>query len=125
MDQLHRYFLCFGDSGSATPSEGFLTSFGFDVQTKPCHSEAFRHNFHSLNIPILSRKPVRMGLQPKHKNFNKTLLFCVCKSFSRYKDKDCMKDVTVIRSIPVLHAEKFVPTLFSPVAFTLRKLVDT
>ena len=31
---------------------------------------------------------------------------------SRYKDKDCVTDVTFIRSIPVLHAENSVPMLF-------------
>ena len=50
---------------------------------------------------------------------NKTLLFRVCKSFSRYRDKDCVKNVTFIRSIPVLHAENSVPTLF----FSGRKVI--
>ena len=63
-----------------------------------------------------------MGVQPKRKHFNKTLLFFDCKSNSRYKDNDCVTDVTFIQSVPVLHAENSVPTL-SPVAFTPRKVI--
>ena len=37
----------------------------------------------------------------KHKNSYKTLLFCVCKNFSSYKDKVYMKDVIVTQSVPV------------------------
>ena len=49
---------------------------------------------------------------PRHQNFTQTLLFRVCKGFSCYQDKDGMKDVTYIRSIPVSDAENSVPTLF-------------
>ena len=64
----------------------------------------------------------RGKVPPKHKNFNKTLPFCVCKSFSRYKDKDCMTDVTFIRSIPVLLAEEnLYRRYFSLVACNARK----
>ena len=37
----------------------------------------------------------------------KKLVFCDCMSNLRYKDEDCMKDVTFIRSLPVLQAQKF------------------
>ena len=65
-----------------------------------------------------------MGLQTKYKHFNKTLLFRMCKSHSRFDDKDCIKDVTFIKSIPVLHVENSVPTLFSPVASDMTSNLD-
>ena len=71
------------------------------------------HTISSLQkVPILSHKPLRMGVQPEHKLFNKTLVIFECKSNLRYKDKDCMTDVTLIRSISVLHVENSVLTLF-------------
>ena len=53
-----------------------------------------------------------MGIQPQQKHFDRTLLFCDCKSKSHHKDKDCMKDITLIQFIPVLHAENSVPMLY-------------
>ena len=46
-----------------------------------------------------------MGVQPKHEHLNKTLMFCTCKSNSHYKEKNCMKGVTFIQSVPVLQVE--------------------
>ena len=77
------------------------------------------HHFFSL-LPTL-----RIGVQPKYKHLNKTLLFFDYKSNSRYKDQYCMPDVTFIRSVPALHAEKSIPTLFSPVSRSLRKVTYT
>ena len=68
--------------------------------------------FSLLKIPILSYKPLRMGVQTKHKQCNKTLLFWGCKSNLRHKHNYCLTDVTFIRSIPVLHAKNSVATLF-------------
>ena len=68
--------------------------------------------FSLLKIPTMSHKPSRRGAQPRYKHFNKTLLLFNRKSNARYKDKGCMTAVTFIRSIPVLHAENSVPTLF-------------
>ena len=67
--------------------------------------------FSLLKVPILSNKLLCVGVQPKQTHFNKTLLRFDCKSNLRYKAKDCMTDVTVTQSIPVLHAENSVPTL--------------
>ena len=61
------------------------------------------------------------GVQPQHRNLNKTLLFCVCKSSSCYRDRDCTKDIIFIRSNPVLKSD---PKLFfPPVACTLRNVI--
>ena len=54
---------------------------------------------------VLSHKPLRMGVQPKYKQFNKTLLFFDCWSNWRYKDEDFTTEVKFIRSLPVLHVE--------------------
>ena len=45
------------------------------------------------------------------KHFSQTPMLCDCTNNTRYKDKSCMKAVTVIWSTPVLHADKSVSTL--------------
>ena len=60
---------------------------------------------------MLSHEPLCMGIQSKLQHFNQTLSYVDCKSDSRYKDKDYMKDFTFILFIPVIHAENPVHTL--------------
>ena len=71
--------------------------------------------FSLIKIPILSHKPSYVGVQPKHKHFNKTLLFYDCESKLRYKDRGCKTDVTFIRPISVLHGKILYPRYSSPV----------
>ena len=77
------------------------------------HSTAFRQYlvslwhaiFSLLKILILSHKPLRMRVHPKLKNSNKTLRCGDCDSNAGCKGKDCTKDMSCIRFIPVTHAE--------------------
>ena len=87
--------------------EGFMSGEGdcSHVFTMAQRLDSISHAIFSFpKIPILSHKPLRMGAQPQYEHFRKTLLFFYCKSNARYKDKDCMTDVTFIRSISVLHS---------------------
>ena len=77
------------------------------------------HAIFSLLKPlILSHNPLRVGVQPKLKHFNKTLRFGDCKSNSRnrsknkkQKTKNGMNSMTFIRCTPVTHTENPVHTL--------------
>ena len=82
------------------------------LPSEACRQYECHTIFCVLKIPILSHESLRVGVQPKHKHFNKTLLFCVFKSNSRFEDKDYMKGVTFSWSMPVLHAKNSVATLF-------------
>ena len=65
--------------------------------------------FNLLKILILSHNPLCMGgTKQQQQKSNKMLLFCVCRSNSRYKDKDCIKTVAFIWFILVLHANNSV-----------------
>ena len=93
------------------------------------HSAAFKQYVrHTLFFSSLKKKRfcttnLRAWGYRSTVRFNKTLLSCDCKSNSRYEDKNCIKDVTFILSILVLHAETSVPTLFFSVASTPRKVI--
>ena len=64
----------------------------------------FTDYFDFVKNTDLCHKPLHMGSTTESQTFPQNP-DCVCKNFSRYTDKDCIKDVTFIRSIPVLHAE--------------------
>ena len=64
-----------------------------------------------------------MGVPTEAKTFQQNISVFWLKSSSRYEYKACIKDVTVILSIPVLHAENSLPTLFFPVACSPRKVI--
>ena len=105
-------------------STPFLLNLLRRYQSAACRQSLCHKMFFSLlKTPILSHKSLRMGVQPEHKHFNKTLLLLDCMNHSRHKD--CMADVTYSLSIPVLHAENSVPTLFFSVRLYSRKLSDT
>ena len=67
---------------------------------------------------ILSHKSLHIEMggdgrwYDRRTNISTKHCYFVWKSDSSYKDKDCMTDVTFIRSILVLHAENSVPKLF-------------
>ena len=88
--------------------------------------------FSLLKIPIVSHKPLRMGVQPRPNISTRTLLYCDCKSNSRFKK---IKQKTIARKMSqsfgpfqfytrkILYPRFFFFFLFSPVVCYLRKVI--
>ena len=73
--------------------------------------------FSFLKRVIPSHKPLSVGVgdggTTEAQILQQNTAVFDCKSNLRYKDKDCMTDITFIWSIPFSHAENSVPNLFS------------
>ena len=83
---LHKYW----KKNHVKPTSGNICkSSMFPSQQSAAFRQYLSHTliFSFPKLLILSHKPLQMGIQQKHKHFNKSLMFCASRSNSNFKDK--------------------------------------